>query len=214
MSPASRKTQGPSSSNQLFVTRGVDFLAGKPLGALSESEMFGVYAMGYRYAVDILLERITRSWRSRAEKDFLLYPIAFCARHHLELALKEVYLLVADCRNKKVDLRRELKSHELVRLWGRCLPMVRQVWPKGPEEDLTAASQLLAEFEEHDARSFAFRYPVDLNGQDSLPNLDPFDLKAFYRLFANLSRLLEGISSGLSAVLEARRELSERASRK
>ncbi len=193
------KNKLPCKGDQFFKLGQIQTLIGKPLGILSDTDSWGIYAMGYEFAVDVLVNRIRRSRRSRAEQNFYLYPIAFCARHNLELVLKQIYLIVADAEHRTVDLKEEVRGHKLTPFWNKLLPAIRKAWPNGPEEQLQAVTDCLEQFEKHDASSFSFRYPQSLDGKPSTPSLPSFDLSNFYRTFKKISGLLSGISDGLVA---------------
>ncbi|HHS8916416.1 TPA: hypothetical protein ACTVMT_005267, partial [Escherichia coli] len=45
------------------------------------------YTEGYRRAADILINHIDESGR---DQDFLVYPVLFLYRHHLELLIKQI----------------------------------------------------------------------------------------------------------------------------
>lgn len=50
-------------------------------------DQFGIYALGYREAAELLGQRCLNS---RAEADSLVYPLVFLWRHYVELRLKEL----------------------------------------------------------------------------------------------------------------------------
>src|SRR5438046_1459252 len=75
------------------------------------------YARGYRIAArELALQALKMEW----EQDFLVFPIAFLYRHHIELTLKRVIILgafLADQRLTEVE-KKHLKRHRLGFLWS------------------------------------------------------------------------------------------------
>lgn len=60
------------------------------------------YLEGYRCGARLLVEHVTEHAR---DQDFLVYPIIFLYRHHVELALKNIILQALPPDVKRVNLR-------------------------------------------------------------------------------------------------------------
>jgi hypothetical protein len=92
MTPASfedilqQEFRWPNVGDQLFKPSNV--WMGDAMLAGHASTRLALMTAGYKHAGDALVER---ALELRAERDFLVYPIIFCYRHYLELALKNSF---------------------------------------------------------------------------------------------------------------------------
>jgi hypothetical protein len=80
------------------------------------------YTEGYRRGADILVQHVVNQ---RRDQDFLVFPIIFLYRHHLELALKRIIrrsprLLYRDLTQEE---KSHLDKHRLDLLWQDLKPM-------------------------------------------------------------------------------------------
>jgi hypothetical protein len=75
-----------------------------------------VYTEGYRRGALRLVEYVVENQR---EQDFLVYPIIFLYRHHIELALKRIILRSPYLIERPLTEKEEnhLKRHRLALLW-------------------------------------------------------------------------------------------------
>jgi hypothetical protein len=113
---------------------------------------------GYKEAADALVD-VTASEKHRA--NVLVYPILFCYRHYIELALKYVLLMYGGLGGVEPNT----KDHDLEDLW-RDVRRVIETTSSGEEDpDLEAVEAVIAEFAKIDRGSFTFRYPTDKKGQ-------------------------------------------------
>jgi hypothetical protein len=154
-----------------------------------------LYALGYRTAGDALVERIANT---RADQDSLVYPIVFCYRQYLELLLKADLREGRACFGLATPSSRNdpLNDHELMPLWQELRPLLDRRWPDGgPEPDYV--EDALRQFDTVDRRSFAFRYPTDKRGRQSLP-ADMLRLN-----LRNLAEVVGRIGTFLEAQLDA-----------
>src|ERR1039457_6840457 len=74
------------------------------------------YIEGYRRGARLLVEHVNEHGR---DQDYLVYPIIFLYRHHIELALKNLVTLVADWLDHELSEaeKRHLDGHRLDLLW-------------------------------------------------------------------------------------------------
>jgi hypothetical protein len=129
-----------------------------------------LYAEGFLAAAD----RLVDGCKGLPYEDELIYPILSLYRHHLELQLKFVLRCCPECTE---ELKKWLtRKHSVKRLWHK----ITEVYPRfsiGVSLECTKACQeLVEEFDEHDPSSQGGRYPVDLEGNQTLARLDIVDL--------------------------------------
>lgn len=139
---------------------------------------------GYMHAGAALVEECERT-DSRLDRHELVYPILFCYRHSLELAMK--WIIGQYGRYAGVDASDHL-HHDLWTLWGACKKVILEVGSDGETEGLAAVEQVVKDFHDLDKGSFSFRYSTDKNGATiRLPNV-AFDL-------ANIKRVMEAVNN-------------------
>ena len=124
---------------------------------------------GFKEAGDLLVEKAR-------EDDYyssiLIYPIMFCYRHSLELALK--YIITTYGRAAGVPPN--TKEHDLARLWPHCRGVIEYFHPKNDDPALDAVEACIAEFAKIDPGSDTFRYATTSKGRPITINLPPVDL--------------------------------------
>ena len=163
------------------------------------TDKWGLYAIGYKDAADIIVERIINT---RQGMDFLVFPVTFLYRHYLELRLKE---LIIHGRQLLDGPNKFPHGHRIDFLWQSCRLILEQVWPDGSTTDLDAVGACIAEFCAIDQQSMSFRYPVTKDGAPILPDLRHVNLRNLRDVVNRLSGLLEGSSDGIAAYLDDKR---------
>ena len=116
---------------------------------------------GYKKAGAALVEECSRNASSRR---FLIYPILFCYRQGLELAMKWIVIHYGGCAGVSAE---DIFHHDLWQLWRACKTVVLKVGLDGDtddEDDLEVAEKIVKEFHDLDKTSLALRYPYDKNG--------------------------------------------------
>jgi len=153
---------------------------------------------GYLKAGDVLLEQCERT-NSRLDRHELVYPVLFCYRHGLELAIK--WIIARYGRFAGVS-REDHAHHDLWQLWTVCKQIIIEVGSDGDIEGLEAVEQVVKDFHELDRGSFSFRYSHDKKGMMIvLPDVT-FDL-------ANTKDVMEGVNNlfiGADGQLDANSE--------
>lgn len=61
------------------------------------------------------------------------------------------------------------KTHDLRVLWDMCRLLISEIEPSATEEDLEAIDEAIAQFCAVDPKSHSFHYPVDRQGNSSIP---------------------------------------------
>jgi hypothetical protein len=166
-----------------------------------------LYASGYKEAADALVERL----ESKASgQDTLVYPILFLYRQYIELQLK---LTIRTCRHLLEDGDDFPTGHRIDRLWGELDKLLRQAFPDESTTELDQTGRLISEFAKVDPLSTAFRYPVDKDGDASLPGIKYINLRNVREVLAKMAMLLDGAQTlayeRLQWKLEMEREMQE-----
>jgi hypothetical protein len=91
----------PRNGDQLFRGDLRDWMNNACLNVMGNGDAFA-YKAGYRRGAEVLIEYVGESGR---DQDFLVYPIIFLYRHHIELMLKRIirrapYLIAASLSEK------------------------------------------------------------------------------------------------------------------
>ena len=121
--------------------------------------------------------------------DVLVYPILFLYRQYLELYLK---LSIRTVRTFLDEGREMPTGHRIELLWGQLDGLYRRAFPDESTDALDQTGRLIREFAAVDPQSTAFRYPVDLKGNPSLPGLRSIDLMNVRDVIAKMDMLLGG----------------------
>lgn len=82
------------------------------------------YTEGYRRAADILIKHIDESGR---DQDFLVYPVLYLYRHHIELLIKQIVGLALVLSEEPDTDQYKKDNHNLNTLWllaNKLLPEV------------------------------------------------------------------------------------------
>jgi hypothetical protein len=175
MTPASfedilqQEFRWPNVGDQLFKPSNV--WMGDAMLAGHASTRLALMTAGYKHAGDALVER---ALELRAERDFLVYPIIFCYRHYLELALKSMLATYGP----NVSVKPDWACHRLDVLWPKFVDMLCRYGVDSTDEAGAAVGRCIGEFAKIDANSFTFRYPVTTKGAPIPVGLDRLDLEA------------------------------------
>jgi len=133
----------------------------------------------------ILVEESRRDGTGRS--DDLLYPILFCYRHGLEVAMK--WILTQYGRYASVECE---ATHDLWRLWQACKKVIIDVGGNVDGDGATSVvERIVKEFHDLDPGSFSLRYSTDKQGvMINLPD-DPIDLE-------NIKGVMEAVDNFFS----------------
>lgn len=173
----------PSPSDQLFSSQ-EDWWNNACMNWSSSG--WSLYASGYKEAADALVERVEE--RS-TNQDTFVYPVLFLYRQYLELQLK---VMVRTLRHLQ-DIGRDFPTgHKIDGLWTEANKLLRQAFPNESKAELVETGRLIREFAKVDPLSTAFRYPVDNEGNPSLPGIRYINLRNVRDVMAKISMLLEG----------------------
>ncbi len=191
----------PQPASRLF--RPGDFRTNASLNYLDN---FTQYRRGYQEAADILVDHVEERG---SRQDFLLFPIVFLFRHHLELALKE---LIRRCRmlyDEDVPEEEKKKpTHDLVALWERAKPLLLRL---GEGEDLSDAladgDAVFAEFQRFDKTADAFRFAKSTKGKPHLAGFRHINIRVFRGECDGIAKFLDGALCAAEEYLQNRAEM-------
>lgn len=147
---------------------------------------WSLYADGYKEAADALVDRVEK--RSGGQ-DTLVYPILFLYRQYFELQLKLCIRTVRRLLDQGHDFP---KGHRLEKLWEDLHGLLRRAFPDEPIGELDETGRLVCEFAKVDPLSTAFRYPIDNDGNPSLPGIQYINLRNVRDVVAKMAVLLDG----------------------
>jgi len=172
-----------------------------------------LYLEGYRRGARFLVEHVVKD---RHDQDFLVYPIIFLYRHHIELALKNLILqapyLLSQALTKQED--ENLLKHRLEWLWRDFKPMLHTIWKAAgwtplPEADIEGLEDYIEQLAKMDADSFAFRYAHTKKGQPSLPGVTQINLRHFAETIERLADYFDALDAAIYSAAENKAETEE-----
>ena len=159
-------------------------------------EMYA-YVEGYRAAAGALFDFAESSHRS---PDYLVFPLAFLWRHHLELALKDIIAVGRQLAGEDWGFP---PHHLLLDLWSEARGYIAECGdPEAPE--LTNVEANLREFQTIDPGADGFRYPLNRKQTDrSLPNApDQVNLRVLHEAMEALANFFSAVRMELGQRLE------------
>jgi hypothetical protein len=196
----------PRKSDVLFGS-GTDWQANACLNGISESM---AYQDGYRRAALHLAEHVCDTTKGQ---DFLVYPIVYLYRHHIELTLKSIIhaaCFVVDYTLTKED-RHTLGYHDLARLWKLARPLLNPTCELGgspalPPDDLDGIDSCILQLHKHDPDGSRFRYSTTKARLPSLPDLRYINIRDFAVGMEKLADYLEGLDNWIGDLTDAKNE--------
>ena len=166
------------------------------------SDSWDLYAVGYKRAGDILVDHITDT---QLEQDFLVFPIVFNYRQYIELQSKQLIRVGHRLLDKHEPFPR---THNLQALWSICRALISGVEPNGSKADLEAVDDAIAQFCSVDLTSEGFRYPVNRDGDPSLPEaLRIINLRQLRDAMNRLAAFFDAVSTMFSVYLDYKYEM-------
>lgn len=161
-----------------------------------------LYTIGYKKAGDRLVELVLARVR---DQDVLIYPIGFLYRQYIELRLKEII------REGRILLEEGSffpKHHRIWDLWCTAKKISIKTFENENEPpNFDYAEHVIREFSQIDPNSFAFRYPTTKKGDKTLEGVTHINIRRLAEHIEELSKDLEGISTGISIYREWQQEM-------
>lgn len=165
----------------------------------------GSYSAGFRGGAEALIEVLESR---QYGQDVLVYPIVYCLRHAVELALKQVTW----AGRRLLDVRDDFPDgHNLDTLWTHCRPVLKAIWPREDDDSFSHVEETVRSLSVIDPAGEGFRYPVGTKKKGRSATLDP-DLQELdlAKLFADVEEtlsLLDGADTGIDVYSEAKADM-------
>jgi len=162
------------------------------------------YTEGYRRAADILIRHIDETAR---DQDFLVYPVVFLYRHHIELQIKQVTGLARRLLRDDDSRGGDKVTHNLNSLWEVARKLLVQADDTLGPSDFRQVSAVVRALSEADLRATGFRYARTAGGGRSLEGIHYINTRRFGEQMAAASDVLDGIDNGLRYLLDLENEM-------
>jgi hypothetical protein len=170
------------------------------------------YTEGYRRGARLLVEHVVEHQRNQ---DYLVYPIIFLYRHHIELALKNILRRVPYLLDRELTQPEEshLNKHRLDLLWQDLRLMINAVgatagWGPFNPAELEGIDEHITQLSAMDPDSYAFRYTRSKKGNPALPpDVKLINLRHFAEMIERLGDALDGLDMATSHLEDAKAEM-------
>lgn len=174
-----------------------------------------LYADGFEKATEVLLVSLglappsgaRSTWARGRIEDLLVYPICYCARHHIELAIKHMLALAWNAfrlrspNDRKGISKPEIGTKHSIKLYWKMLDEICKATDERLKVLAGALEPYIQDFESVDSTGQVFRYATDSDdGEQHLQALDHIDLAHFAQGYAELSKILEDLRYALMTV--------------
>lgn len=201
----------PQRGDRLFHGDLRDWTNNACLNVMGNGDAYA-YKAGYRRGAEVLIDYVCQNGR---DQDFLVYPIIFLYRHHVELMLKRIIKSVPYLIDTRLndEQKQHLKKHRLDLLWGDLKAMLPAVckaagWEEIDDAHIEGLDDYIRQLSQMDADSFSFRYSHSKKGKQALPrNLKNINLRHFGELMGRLANYLYGIDEAVSWLFETKAEM-------
>lgn len=172
---------------------------------------FGMFAKGYTLAANRLAALLLDAPRF---SDYEAYPVVFLYRHALELSLKHIiYGCVKLAAFRRLDdINEQLKNnHDLVHLSQTACKLLSLLFPndEGFRHLNNSIVEVCKDWSQIDARSDAYRYPIDWKGQPSTKRHQVVNLRALATHMSTVLGDLATVHFGLNVETDEAQELYE-----
>lgn len=161
------------------------------------------YTEGYRRAADILINHIDETGR---DQDFLVYPVLFLYRHHIELLIKQIIGLALALAEEPDKHPYKKDGHNLNTLWALAQNLILEVDGSYRPSDFQLIKEVVKELHNADMRATDFRYARRNDGTRSLEGIHYVNTRRFGEKMGAASDSLDAIDTGLRYLLEQKSE--------
>ena len=165
-----------------------------------QPDMSHGYIYGYKKAADSLVERIIKD---RAEIDYLIYPVVFLYRHHIELQLKNLLELNVRLHESEEKVP---ATHKIKNLWPRVKGYYRKINNSNNQEEIKFVDRIMDELCTIDPESMSFRYSKMKDGKLPNENLKRINVEVFSSVVGKVSDVLETFEYELNANIKSKFE--------
>ena len=154
---------------------------------------------GDRRAAEILIRHVDGSGR---DQDFLVYPVVFLYRHHIELLIKQIIALALRLADEPEKHAYKKDDHNLNSLWSVAQRLVMEVDNSYRPSDFRPVKEVVKELHLADQRATEFRYARKNDGTRSLEGVHYINTRLFGEKMGAASDCLDGIDISLRCLLE------------
>lgn len=146
------------------------------------------YGLGYHEAIQCMIDACKKH---SVTLDAIIYPLVFCARHRIELFLKDNILKFKQIReNKKVEEKVLQSTHDLEKLWNLFKNISTETDRRFiPFRD--KAEDYILDFSEMDPTGETFRYPYDKYKTIHMEETPIVNILIFENRYNELSEMME-----------------------
>lgn len=154
------------------------------------------YSIGFAEAVDILSSAL-EAMDKRANLDTLIYPICFCARHHVELFLKAQIDQIAEMRGLAPKLPGKQavsvsSTHDLGNLWT-VFASIALATDRRYTQHVAEIEEFIQDIAQIDPTGQTFRYPTDTESVKHLVATPVINVPSLRRRFKTLVSKIEEV---------------------
>lgn len=171
------------------------------------------YQDGYRRAALHLAEHVCETGRGQ---DFLVYPIVYLYRHHIEMVLKSLVSVGCILLDRELTDKKDVEAlgrHDLAKLWKLARPLLNPVCelagnPEFPPADLEGIDAYVRQLHEHDPDGQRFRYARTKNRKPSLhPDLRHINIGTFAVALEKLADYLDAVEAWFDDLADRKAEM-------
>lgn len=160
------------------------------------------YWNGYKMAGDIIVDEIIKS---KKNQDYLIYPIVFLYRQHIELLLKDIIKTARDYLDK--DARVDA-THKLEPLWDIAKTLILE----SLNDDIGSINfelieKTIKEFDMIDPKGMEFRYSISTTGEKHLKEISHISIRILEENICALSDEISKIFHGIFGINDAKNSM-------
>lgn len=146
------------------------------------------YIDGYKYAADELVNKIDKTG---VDQDYLVYPIVFLYRQHLELLLKRI--IKSGRKHLATQEQGYPTHHKLKDLWSLAKSLRKEIWNENHPSEFEIVDHVISEYTLYDPASMAFRYPENKKGGKPNEKLKHINTRHLFEFIEKASSILWGV---------------------
>jgi hypothetical protein len=151
---------------------------------------------GYSDAARTLIDACQGDFSTRPA---LIYPILFCYRHALEMAMK----WIVGRYGRSAGIPQPDLEHDLWQLWTSCKSIIMAIAGNDEIETIAIVESCIKEFHDLDKSALAFRYSINKNGVlIKLPDV-PVDVENLRDVMEGLNHFFEGADVALDEFMSS-----------
>lgn len=167
-------------------------------------------AEGFKEAADRIVLSLEESNHDRYA-DKYLFPVGFLYRHYLELSMKEIVRLGVSLQIlEEPEVRKILKSHDLLALWGQTRRTLITFWANSDPTPVNAVESVMRQFHQIDGNGQAFRYSTDKEGETFLADAPRvISLSEMRKVMDGIHSFFDGCQAGLGEAVSNMRDMQD-----